>query len=60
MLEITGPTTALPRDETRGGGIWSSNAQESAKVLCTIGGVGDVNTETDGAKEKGSKKERPT
>jgi len=49
----------LPCDETGDSGIRPSNAQESAEVLCTARGIGDVDTETDGAAKMSGKEERP-
>ena len=51
--------TTLPCNETGDSGIRPSNTQESAKVLCTARGIGDVDTKTDGAAKMSGKKERP-
>ena len=59
MLVVSGHTTTLPCDETGGRGIRPNNTQESAKVLYTDGDVGNVDTETDGARKKTGEDKRP-
>ena len=50
----------LPCDDARERGIRSSDTQESAKVLYTIRGVGNVDGEANRRTEKASENERPT
>ena len=52
-------TTTLPCDVTGNRGIRPDDTEESAKVLYTVGGVGDVDTETGSADEKTGKDEWP-
>ena len=57
---MTRLTTALPSEDPDGSGVRSDDVQESAEVLNTIRGIGKVNTEASGAREKTGEDERPT
>ena len=56
---MSGYTTTLPCGDSGGRGIQPDDTEESTKVLYTDGGVGDVDTETDGAREKTGEDEWP-
>jgi len=59
-LVFTGDISTQPCDGTGGGRMCPRDTQECTKVLYPIGGVRNVNGETDRRNEKPSENKRPT